>query len=67
MRWAPTVNWEIFLISGAGKSYPVMEVDWASTIGKRAPMCLMVALLAFYTNGVKSDFLKTYGKFNYIN
>ena len=44
-----------------------MEVDWASTIGKRASMCLMVALLAFYTNGVKSDFLKTYGKFNYIN
>ena len=44
-----------------------MEVDWASNIGKRASMCLMVALLAFYTNGVKSDFLKTYDKFNYIN
>ena len=44
-----------------------MEVEWANTIGKRASMCLMVALLTFYTNGVKSDFLKTYDKFNYIN
>ena len=67
MRWTPTVSQEIFLINGASKSYPVMEVHWAITIGKRASMCLMVALLIFYTNGVKSDFLKTYGKFNYMN
>ena len=67
MRWAPTVNQEIFSINGASKSYPVMEVDWASTTGKRASMCPMDVLLAFYTNGVKSDFLKNYDKINYIN
>ena len=31
MRWAPTVNQEIFVINWARKSYPVMEVDWAGT------------------------------------